>query len=53
MIFRDTGLLGITFVGRHPGITSRHEDFGWNFAAPVGYGGIPDEWLEGWMPLPE
>lgn len=35
------------FVGRfHTG----SED--WGFAAPVGFGGITDEWLDGWMALP-
>ena len=24
----------------------------WGFAAPVGRGGFPDEWLDGWWPLP-
>lgn len=27
-------------------------DIGWSFAAPVGHGGFPDEWIVGWMPLP-
>ena len=25
----------------------------WCFAAPVGQGGFPDEWFQGWAPLPE
>lgn len=43
---------GAQFVGRHPGLTRSGFDSGWNFSAPVGYGGIPDYWIEGWMPLP-
>jgi hypothetical protein len=23
----------------------------WLFAAPVGHGGFPDEWMVGWLPL--
>lgn len=44
---------GIQFVGRHPGVTEDGFDIGWNFAAPVGCGGFPDDWFVGWMPLPE
>ena len=40
------------FVGRHPGVSEGGFDFGWSFAAPVGQGGFPDQWLVGWMPLP-
>lgn len=36
------------FVGRYTG-----EFTLWSFAAPVGHGGIPTEWLECWMPTPE
>lgn len=36
------------FVGRYTG-----EFTLWAFAAPVGQGGIPTEWLEGWMPTPD
>jgi hypothetical protein len=43
---------GVAFVGRHPGIYEDGFDFGWNFAAPVGYGGIPDAWIECWYELP-
>lgn len=42
---------GLQFVGRHPGVAEDGFDIGWSFAAPVGMGGFPDEWLEGWMPL--
>lgn len=38
---------GLQFVGRHVS-----DSMAWCFAAPVGMGGIPDEWLAGWMPLP-
>jgi hypothetical protein len=30
----------------------RDDGLDWRFAAPVGYGGIPDEWIVGWQPLP-
>lgn len=52
------GFLGVRFVGRNYGAllprAGRDEepyDPGWNFAAPVGVGGFPDEWLEGWRPI--
>ena len=44
---------GLQFVGRHPGLADDGFDIGWNFAAPVGHGGFPDDWFIGWMPLPE
>lgn len=45
---------GIFFVGRNRNDKSQHNfDMGWSFAAPVGYGGIPDIWLEGWEYLPD
>ena len=44
-------LQGIQFVGRNM-LAKNGNDYGWNFAAPVGYGGIPDEWIEGYQPLP-
>lgn len=37
---------GLVFVGRHPGVCEDGLDIGWNFAAPVGHGGFPDEWIE-------
>jgi hypothetical protein len=43
---------GIPFVARHWGLTEGGFDIGWQFAAPVGQGGFPDEWMAGWMPLP-
>jgi hypothetical protein len=44
---------GRAFVGRHSGFTrTTNYDLGWRFAAPVGEGGFPDEWLEGWRALP-
>lgn len=48
---------GLQFVGRHLGVKDptgiiKRYDPGWNFAAPVGMGGFPDEWFEGWRPLP-
>jgi hypothetical protein len=42
---------GLQLVVRHPGIAD--SDLGWNVAAPVGHGGFPDDWMAGWMPLPE
>ncbi len=42
---------GIIFVGRNK-LCDDGYDMNWNFAAPVGMGGFPDEWLEGWLPLP-
>lgn len=47
------GFNGIYAVLRHPGLADDGFDIGWNFAAPVGHGGFPDEWLEGWYPLPD
>lgn len=43
---------GLVFVMRHPGLAEDGFDIGWQFAAPVGSGGFPDEWFSGWMPLP-
>ena len=39
-------------VIRHEGIVNDDFDMGWSVAAPVGYGGMPDEWFVGWQPLP-
>lgn len=39
-------------VIRHEGIVNDGFDMGWSVAAPVGYGGMPDEWFVGWQPLP-
>jgi hypothetical protein len=38
---------GLYFVGRNRGDIQE-----WGFAAPVGQGGFPDAWLDGWQPLP-
>jgi len=38
---------GLYFVGRNRG-----DIMEWGFAAPVGQGGFPDAWLDGWLPLP-
>lgn len=40
-------------VIRHEGIVNDDFDMGWSVAAPVGYGGMPDEWFVGWQPLPK
>lgn len=39
-------------VIRHEGIINDDFDMGWSVAAPVGYGGMPDDWFVGWQPLP-
>lgn len=43
---------GLTVVLRHPGLADDGFDIGWNMQAPVGHGGFPDDWIEGWQPLP-
>jgi len=48
-------LNGVQVPLQHPGVyekDGRKWDHGWTVAAPVGYGGIPDEWIAGWRPLP-
>jgi len=40
---------GLQFVGRSP--HKDHKRMGWQFAAPVGHGGFPNAWLDGWKPL--
>ena len=37
---------------RHEGRTPSGFDLGWSVAAPLGYGGVPDEWIEAWRHLP-
>jgi hypothetical protein len=44
---------GLQAVMRHTGVKPDGFDIGWQFAAPVGHGGFPDDWFEGWQPLPE
>jgi hypothetical protein len=44
---RSSHFAGVQFVGKFNGQYSM-----WCFAAPVGQGGFPDEWFDGWMPLP-
>jgi hypothetical protein len=46
-------LHGLRISLRHPGICDDGMDLGWNIAAPVGYGGLPDEWIAAWQPLPQ
>jgi hypothetical protein len=41
---------GRRFVALHPGVESDGFDIGWSIYP--GQGGIPDEWIAGWMPLP-
>lgn len=43
---------GLPFVAQHPGLAEDGFDIGWSFAAPVGQGGFPDDWIDGWIPLP-
>ncbi|NSL93873.1 hypothetical protein [Acetobacter syzygii] len=38
-------------VIRHDGIVNDDFDMGWSVSAPVGYGGIPDDWFLGWQPI--
>ncbi|MFT9323550.1 MAG: hypothetical protein ABF537_05225 [Acetobacter sp.] len=47
-----SGWNGRHVVIRHEGILDDGFDMGWSVAAPVGYGGMPDEWFLGWQPLP-
>lgn len=39
---------GVQVFLRHSGIAENGFDIGWNVAAPVGHGGIPDSWIAGW-----
>ncbi|MFT9025975.1 hypothetical protein [Acetobacter indonesiensis] len=39
-------------VIRHEGFVNDDFDMRWSVAAPVGYGGMPDDWFIGWQPLP-
>lgn len=43
---------GVCAVFRHHGVASDGFDPGWSVAAPVGNGGFPDDWFDGWRPLP-
>ena len=43
---------GVQIPLRHPGVAEDGFDIGWGVAAPVGVGGFPDEWVEGFRPLP-
>ena len=38
-------------VVSHPGILEDGFDIGWGVAAPVGHGGLTDDWFLGWKPL--
>lgn len=46
---------GLQVPLRHPGPYTdddgRDRDHGWTVAAPVGHGGIPDAWIDGWVPM--
>lgn len=52
LTWRDERWSGRWCVMRREGVTESGYDLGWSVAAPVGYGGIPTEWLAGWLPLP-
>lgn len=43
--------MGRFVVVQHDGVTPSGFDLRWRVACPVGYSGIPDEWLEGWCPV--
>lgn len=40
------------FRGLYAVMRNRDDHWGWSFAAPVGMGGFPDDWLDGWWDLP-
>ena len=40
------------FCGLYAVMRNRGDIMDWCFAAPVGRGGFPDDWLAGWWPLP-
>jgi hypothetical protein len=42
---------GLIFIGIHPGLAKDGFDVGWQFAAPVGHGGFPDDWFDGFKEL--
>lgn len=47
------GIAGRWIVIRHEGLPDEADfDQGWNLAGPFGQGGFPDDWFEGWTPLP-
>ncbi|MCP1244193.1 hypothetical protein [Acetobacter lambici] len=46
-----SGWNGRYVVIRHEGILDDDFDMGWSVDAPVGYGGMPDEWFLGWQPI--
>ena len=39
-------------VIHHPGLSDDGWDGGWSVNAPVGNGGLPDDWFVGWQHLP-
>lgn len=46
-------LAGIWVVVRHEGFFSDGRSIGWGLAGPFGYGGLPDQWFDGFVPLPD
>lgn len=47
------GMAGRWVVVRHPGLADDGFDVGWNLAGPFGNGGWPDDWFDGFTPLPD
>ena len=43
---------GCWLVVAHSGVHEDGFDLGWYVAAPVGNGGLTDDWFVGWQPLP-
>ena len=40
------------FVGLHNGLAEDGFDIGWAVSSPVGCGGFPDAWIEGYQEIP-
>lgn len=49
----DVYVAGLWVVVRHPGVADDGFDTGWSLAGPFGYGGLPDDWFSGFVPLPD
>lgn len=47
---RERRHAGRQFVALHPGVDHDGFDVGWSLYP--GYGGVPDDWIAGWLPLP-
>ena len=44
---------GVSVPGRNSSLLNDGYDIGWNVVLPIAGGGFPDDWIAGWMPLPE